>query len=728
MFKTGDVVFHKTFKTGVITKDELESSQFVVVKFDNDQKNEKLIVKSYITLVKKNDEQIVDKSIEIIKEDKVEESINSGIHIIPSGYANSDFLSTNEKEVLTRISKNLSSGFAAFGTNPIGPYIDRKIGYIIDPSRGVIVYKIFSSDNIDVFLKNYKTINYAFKTAFADKIESWLLNTKQLTTVVNNKKVLLFPLRVIALFHNIYYKDILREISGKTIDFEYICFRSFLNNKYSDISEIIKSLESISHLEKPLSSNTINLISSKILPEYSVIIYENDVIDDGKSDHLKDTRVIDESILERKYKAIMLDEEQIKIINSTKSGHYLTLANPGTGKSVILISKAYRLACLFDEEILVTCYNKNLNEKYQLLKEESGFHDKHNLSIKTFNALVLQLLKEHGYWKYSEAEVIDHDKNAEVLYDLLSRGIVKKQYKAILIDEVQLFNSNWIDICYLLLKKPVEQSYFELYGDLNQDVRNRKARGMASWQNTVNIPSFQGRVRVFTKNYRNTYAISEYLNHMMILINNRILELKCKIDKDIAMLSSVTSKKGPKPIVINRGRQNLSKNVAIVIKNLFEKNHIDYNDMAVLFPFRQNSGLRYYPLESVKSILIENNIPFSDISGSNSQKLIDSYGVTLSTIDSTLGLDFRVVIIAGLFPVSYFFSEDEKSIKMTNFAALLSHHNKEIINYYIKASRQLYAAASRAREGLIIINDLDEDSVFYELINLRKGEKLYETK
>ena len=95
-------------------------------------------------------------------------------------------------------------------------------------------------------------------------------------------------------------------------------------------------------------------------------------------------------------------------------------------------------------------------------------------------------------------------------------GIIQTNFNAIFIDEIQLFDPKWIDICYKLLDKSNGKDFFfEMFGDINQDVKSLRSKGKASWQNTKIVPSLQGRVKKLEKNYRNTDLIAKYLTTMI---------------------------------------------------------------------------------------------------------------------------------------------------------------------------------------------------------------------
>lgn len=64
---------------------------------------------------------------------------------------------------------------------------------------------------------------------------------------------------------------------------------------------------------------------------------------------------------EVEYKTFFLDEYQVGVVNDMGKGHRVILANPGAGKSVLLLSKAFKYASLYkDSKVLLTCYNNNL--------------------------------------------------------------------------------------------------------------------------------------------------------------------------------------------------------------------------------------------------------------------------------------------------------------------------------------------------------------------------------
>lgn len=94
---------------------------------------------------------------------------------------------------------------------------------------------------------------------------------------------------------------------------------------------------------------------------------------------------------ERSVVSYRLDASQINIINKIRKGDLLILACAGSGKSVLLISKCFKLASLNpNEEFLITCYNRNLNNYYQWAIAQAGFLNK-NVRCQTFFSLIKQI-------------------------------------------------------------------------------------------------------------------------------------------------------------------------------------------------------------------------------------------------------------------------------------------------------------------------------------------------
>ena len=95
----------------------------------------------------------------------------------------------------------------------------------------------------------------------------------------------------------------------------------------------------------------------------------------------------------------------------------------------------------------------------------------------------------------------------------------------------------------------------------------------------------------------------------------------------------------------------------------------------VLFPYKQHKLIKYYYLYWLEQALIDADIPYSLITSSldgafDRKRYSDTNGVVVSTIDSSLGLDFKAVIVAGLYPYNYIFGDNYYKKTITSWSAI----------------------------------------------------------
>ena len=107
---------------------------------------------------------------------------------------------------------------------------------------------------------------------------------------------------------------------------------------------------------------------------------------------------------------------------------------------------------------------------------------------------------------------------------------------------------------------------------------------------------------------------------------------------------------------------------------------------------------------------------------------MNSSGVLLSTIDSALGLDFKYVILCGLNYWSYYWPFNAIPIELSEEALTESKYKTVAIEQFTEIGRKVYSACSRAKSGLIIINDLDELSPVQRIIKPKGGKEFYDEK
>lgn len=422
-----------------------------------------------------------------------------------------------------------------------------------------------------------------------------------------------------------------------------------------------------------IEGNKLNTFIHIIAPEYTIPIYNkldntsSVVIDSVNQTYVRkheEYNINEENLVT---KVLFLDKEQINIVNQIKSGNQLILACAGSGKSVLLLSKCFKIASLHsDKKFLLTCYNRNLNDMYRWRANIAGFRER-NVECFTFHKLCMNLLDEINV-------SYDINKLDELFYltkKYLDEGKIKRRYFGIFIDEVQVFNSEWYELCYKLLESHDEDKHFFIIcGDKSQNLYKNMKAGKAPWQGGKGLPDYRGKSIRIEKNYRNTVQINNYINRFTECSKNKIKGLDIEINKDTDyILRGKAFKQGEDVKVIVDNKNNEVKNIVSIINKLHKDKDVEFTDIAIIMHKKKYTiksknvyPINYYLLKALE----ESRIPYSELSPDNFTDRT-SYGhrdgVTISTIESALGLDFRAVIICGLeYMGAYYKSSKEYNV------------------------------------------------------------------
>lgn len=720
-FHVGDHVLHLSFGEGVVTS--VRSSLAIGVRFKK-YNQDRFVQSKDLSLLPT---EIIHETEEIVDED------NCALKVIPSNYASQSCYTTSVKRFLLFLKKQYPND----GMVSITSYQknDGEIGVFLVPDKGIVVFKLIESVlplNMvcsPVFESLANAQHYLpLKKYFIDKF----LQSKSMCEFIDDSnKILRYPLRFVLLYQNISVdsKSDMEQVR-KSLKNKDIYFKNF-STPFED-NNVFSHFEVYSKQFTRIPTELYGSILERVIPENATLI---NVAPQCERRITKTSNPVFHPITgqEREFSALCLDDSQIKAINDTKPGHYLTLANPGTGKSVLLVSKAYRIQSMRDNNhVLITCFNKNLAEHHSIFAEVSGLKTP-NLHISTFHKLAADLLRkaDPSFMRdYLNEDEEDFDTAIDRLYELIQQGKVRSNLNAIFIDEIQLFDPKWIDICYALLdKSDGKDFYFEMFGDINQDVKAQRSKGTASWQKTKSLPSLAGRVKKLDKNYRNTDLIANYLTCMISEFNEYLNQHGIPIDQDSSCLSSITSKKGVlKTKVLLSPQTNVDK-VINVVHELVRKMHADYNDIAIIYPAKGYSRW-YTPQQNIVNALESNDIPYSFIHGDTQvgnerrQKLFECDGIIMSTIDSCLGLDFKYVILCGIHYWDLIY--DKQSGKTRKLSEIMILFEEWARLYYSEIGKKIYSACSRAREGLFIIDDTEEGSPIKRIIRPNSGRSCFD--
>jgi len=647
------------------------------------------------------------------------------IRLWPQDFDRKDHISKSEKFLLRNAARNFTSGHFAVGIDPVGMSTpDVRMGMYISPSEGLITFSIFQGELETQKLDTY--INYV--NIIEEKILERMLDSKALIIRNNNNKILKFPYKHLIMFTEAKVGSInLSEDKLKKIN-PYITQDFFRPLTSKGKEKRVSELSIFSNIRIPydnsfsgMSDLECRAIFERLAPEYTVIINEVENIHIKENKGMYSTKEVKITGEEVEFKTFFLDEYQVALVNDMGKGHRVILANPGAGKSVLLLSKAYKYASTYKEsKILLTCYNNNLADAYNFKLSCANFGDNNNLFVMTFHKLVKKIYEE-CLGSRCESNIATDDEIRKCI-ELVKAGKISLCFKAIFIDEVQNFNPLYLELCYLLLE-PGDDYVYLMAGDLNQSIRSKSRKGDAAWKKINGAKlDFSGRVKYIEKNYRNSKAIGEYLRGMLSLMNNRFEMLDLINPMEYEYNSFMLSDNPTLALKIDTGidRKNIKNRVIESIEEIAEKYKISYSDIAVLFPYRKHAMYRYYIHHWVEQGLDERNIPHSSIISSgtwsnNKVRYSDTSGVVLSTIESSLGLDFKAVILAGLLPYGYVFTETGKSRTVSSWSDLKAMSEEEQVNFQ-NQMRAIYTACSRARDVLYVLSDLKPGTPMEEIL------------
>ena len=650
------------------------------------------------------------------------------IKIWPNDFERKEHIYAEERFLLRNALKNFKEGCFVTGIDPLGFCTEQvHMGMYISPEQGLITFSIVQNkiDATQVPMLQMAAEN------IEQSIYERLVNSKLLIVRHNEKKLLKFPYKHIYLFVN-------EDVPVNSVDADaltsfapYSAIRFFIPTTAKNRPKFVKDLHIFENIRMPYDSNFKRIteaeslaIFERLAPEYTVVMKEREEVYVPEIEDELPAESEEITGDEVEYRTFYLDDYQVGQINDMGRGHRVILANAGAGKSVLLLSKAFKYTGMYKgSNVLLTCFNNNLADSYRFKKSCAAMtgHDR-KLYILTLHRLVAKLFKE------CLGKTIDEyatDEEIEECIAAIKDGRIKIRFKAIFIDEVQIFTPLWLELCYSLLESS-QESLFLMAGDLNQTVRSQSRRGDAPWKKIADGKlDFTGRVKYIEKNYRNSPEISGFLNRMLTYMNSKLSELDMiNLDEfEYDSYENGDSKYVALKITTEINRGQIKDVVIGAIHEIADKYHIGYSEIAVLYPQKGNRLFKYNFLYWVTEGLKQDQIQFSIIStpeDGQKVKYSDTRGVVLSSIDSSLGLDFRAVIIAGLYPFNYVFDSNSNAKKLSSWETVgkLEPDVKENVQVEM---RKLYTACSRAREVLYVLSDLTPGTIMDDII--KNGEK-----
>ena len=640
--------------------------------------------------------------------------------ILPQEYQDLE-LAKPEKVFISLIKNKLdSNSYMMLKVNPVG---ENSVNVLILP-RGVCFLETVLFEDISG-VKSMISLLMMMKQKVEGKLYNKLLTHRYFNIKSNGNIFLKFPfsykfylpaISKDALF-NVLTSSNEREFAEK-----YCLFSECKTMLSSGVEDFVNFL--IANPSYPYSTDwqgfdneSINILIHLIAPEYTIpriAEYKYDTVVEGETTSKFSNQDYAIKPGDLTVDVLRLDDDQINIINNIKKGHQLILACAGSGKSVLLISKCFKVASLHpDKQFLITCKNRNLSNLYDWRINVAGFRNR-NVKCCTFDKLCQDLLAEVGI----PFQMSDFEGTFQKAREALIKGKITRRFYGIFIDEIQIFKSEWYEFCYNLLESHVPENYFfTICGDKSQDIVANIKQGNAPWQGNPNLPKYTGRSIRIEKNYRNTIQINSFVDRFTqnAKVYFRKLGIDMEMNEDL-FLRGKAFRNGPKPEVILTDRFNEAQEVINKVLYLKEERNIPLSEIAVLFYYRQYVPESYYIYKWLKDKLNIYYLEYSElISTDESYGVLygDRRGLSLCTIESSLGLDFQAIIICGLKSLGAYY----KTKNISTFSGDIEELEQYKEDFY-KNINTLYTACTRARDYLYIILTEDRDKSIYSRLLL----------
>lgn len=359
-----------------------------------------------------------------------------------------------------------------------------------------------------------------------------------------------------------------------------------------------------------------------------------------------------------------LDIHQENMAKQLGDRHRLIRGVAGSGKTLVLASRAKLLANHYpDWKILVLCSSIALSQSLQqmidrMMEEPEDLLDWIRLEEQKDGKPRQQNVEVYNFHEWLNKALNARDNDIPSLIGKLQKKeAILPMYEAILIDEGQDFQPEWLKLLSYLLN-PATQNLL-LVEDRAQSFFKRKS----SLLKDTGL-DFRGRSRYLSINYRNTAQIAQfawdfYQRHS--LLQNKV-QLGSTKGVEIIPPQS-TRRNGPEPSMKRCGSfQEELRAVAEHIRYLHNDYRVPYSDMVILYRVKDNYYSSY--TDTIRRMLKGQGLPFHWITDNadTNQELGNTGGdaINVSDIDSVKGLDFRAVFIVNAENMPFSLEEVEK--------------------------------------------------------------------
>ncbi|MCF3608976.1 AAA domain-containing protein [Planktothrix agardhii 1033] len=376
-----------------------------------------------------------------------------------------------------------------------------------------------------------------------------------------------------------------------------------------------------------LADDQISTIKGIIHPEVAI-----------RSEPAKSTSVPEGIVLKPDATIIKtLDIKQEQLARSINSGHRLFCGVAGSGKTLILLSRAKALAHeLFPKRILILCFNVTLAAYLRSLIDDSDPLYQERITACHFHEWAKSILGRLPNPRLFE----DGDYDGEIgdrLLIALEELPLDQRWDAVFVDEAHTFAPSWFRCCVAALKSP-EDGDLMIVSDGSQSLYQRQK---FSWK-SVGIKA-QGRTRKLNQNYRNTQEILSAAWNVVQSLSAQ----DDNIDEDDVAFPIVEPcaalRTGQRPLLhLAANRQAEVESAIAQIQQLLTKGY-EPKDIGIIY--RYKARYEQEPFDFLTEQLEQLGMGYYWVNQDKREYSNRRPGVRIITAKSSLGLEFKAVLI-----------------------------------------------------------------------------------
>lgn len=343
-----------------------------------------------------------------------------------------------------------------------------------------------------------------------------------------------------------------------------------------------------------------------------------------------------------------MDLHQEKMAKQIGDKHRLIRGVAGSGKTLVLVSRARMLAKANPSwNILVLCYGSTLSQYlkqaivqkiaepedlFDFAEQDKQSESQSNIEVSTFHS-----------WLGQQFRIIDR-KLPELLEKVEQGQQELPKYDAILIDEGQDFDTDWLRLVSLCLNE--ETQCLLIVEDRAQTIFKRKN----SLAQDTGL-DFRGRSRILTINYRNTAQIVQFAWDFYKQQSNLQQKVVSSGTEGVEIIPpQFTKRRGPEPLIYRS--KNTQIEMAFVAKSinyLRREKSLTLKDIAILYRVKESNQVHI--IDELGKALDENHLQYNWVTENEQTKKSfnrEEDSIKVLTIDSAKGLDFRAVFIISI--------------------------------------------------------------------------------